>query len=158
MYCRWENGGSCERPTFPPPDYRIRGTGAARATQTFSRSTRKIALTPAGKTYRDFARAALAAIGSADESLRTLRSDLTGQIRLTAPFSWGQRVLAPVASALLPLYVCDDDIAAGRLVKLLPAWVPVTKFCAQVIAVVAPDRMRLSRNQAFIDFLRERLS
>ena len=254
---------------------------AVRATL-FSRSTRKIALTPAGEIYLDFARAALAAIGSADESLRTLRSDLTGQIRLTAPFSWGQRVLAPVASeflavhpgieiellledrlldvayeridialratassaqglvaipvarvdwvvvaapaylaraevpqepddlarhpcmsywressdeswqfvagqqtvttrvrgrfrannpeaiagaalaglgiALLPLYVCDADIAAGRLVKLLPAWVPVTKFSAQVIAVVAPDRMRLSRNQALIDFLRERLS
>ena len=251
-------------------------------TTLFSRSTRKIALTPAGEIYLDFARTALVAIGSADERLRTLRSDLTGQIRLTAPFSWGQRVLArviaefllahpsieielfledrlldvayeridialratsspahglvsvPVARvdwvvvaapsylaqvetpqepadlvrhpcmsywressdnswqfaageqtvttrahgrfrannpesvldatvaglgiALLPLYVCEADLAAGRLAKLLPAWVPVTKFSAQIIAVATPDRMRFSRNQAFIEFLRAHLS
>lgn len=254
---------------------------AVRATL-FSRSTRRIALTPAGEIYLEFARAALVSIGAADERLRSLRSELTGLIRLTAPFSWGQRVLAPavgdflaahpgieielvledrlvdiayerfdvalratsslppglvstpvaridwdvvaapayldragvpdepedlaahpcmsywressdeawefaaaarsvsvrmhgrfrannpesVASAaiaglgiaLLPAYVCTDALADGRLVKLLPGWVPVCKFSAQVVAVSTPDRMRLQRNQAFVEFLQARLS
>ena len=60
----------------------------------FSRSTRKIALTPAGEAYADFARRALAEMAAGEEALRTLRSELTGSIRLTATISWGQRVLA----------------------------------------------------------------
>ena len=248
----------------------------------FSRSTRKIALTPAGDIYLDFARNALAAASTADERLRTLRADLTGLIRLTAPVSWGQHVLsksippflienpsieidlrledrimdlaaeridlalrmahvtAPnlvtdaVASlewvvcaapaylagsgipdepadlarhpcmnywretsddawqfatidrtvsvrvksrlrtnnpeavthaavaglgvAMLPLYVCESQLNSGRLVKVLPGWRPVTKYGNQIIAVAAPDRMRLSRNQFFLSYLKERLS
>ena len=60
----------------------------------FSRSTRKIALTPAGEAYLDFARRALREIGAAEERLRDLRFDLSGRIRVSATVSWGQRVLA----------------------------------------------------------------
>ena len=60
----------------------------------FSRSTRKVALTPAGEAYLEFARRALIEVAGAEERLRDLRAELTGQIRLTAPVSWGQRVLA----------------------------------------------------------------
>lgn len=247
----------------------------------FSRSTRKIALTPAGDIYLDFARSALSAANAADERLRTLRADLTGLIRLTAPVSWGEHVLSkvippfliahpsieidlkledrimdlaserfdialrmahvtapnlvtlPVARldwvvcaspaylgtcdvpaepselarhlcmnywreasdeawqfaavdrtvsvrvksrlrtnnpeavtnaalaglgiALLPLYVCGADIAAGRLVQLLPDWTPVTKYGNQITAVAAPDRMRLSRNRFFLNYLKDHL-
>jgi len=247
----------------------------------FSRSTRKVALTPAGETYLGFARRALDEIGAAEESLRALRSDLSGQIRITASVSWGQRVLAkrlpeflrlhpgihielllvdrlmdiayervdialrwtaaesldlvtvPVARidwviaaapsylavagtprepcdlgvhhcmsywressddawtfaiedrsedvqvrsryhannpeavadaalaglgiALLPRYLCDEEIAQGRLVQLLPAWTPRTKFGNGISAVVTPERMRFKRNQALLAFLRERL-
>ena len=247
----------------------------------FSRSTRKIALTPAGEVYLDFARRALLEVASAEERLRNLRSDLTGQIRVTAPVSWGQRVLAklipeflrqhpaieielllgdrmmdvahervdialrwtaapahelmsvPIAQvdwvicaapaylaaagephepdelaqhscmnywressddawhlragerevtvrvrsryrannpeavadaalaglgiAMLPLYTCDDALAAGRLQRVLAPWTPATKFGAGITAVVAPDRVRLSRNQALLTFLHDRL-
>lgn len=253
---------------------------AVRATL-FSRSTRRIALTPAGEVYLDFARKALAAVDAADERLRTLRDELTGRIRLTAPFSWGERVLArllpdflaahpgievellledrvmdlayeqidialrmtaaatpdlvtvPVAPldwalcaapaylagttpprepadlarhpcmsywrersdaswqlvrdgrrttvrvrgrlrantaeavvaaaraglgiALLPLYACGDDLAAGRLQRLLPEWTPQTRFGQRIVAVAAPDRIRYSRNQALLRFLQQRL-
>lgn len=248
----------------------------------FSRSTRKIALTPAGDIYLDYARNALAAANTADERLRTLRADLTGLIRLTAPVSWGQHVLSkaippflienpsieidlrledriidlaterfdialrmshvtapnlvatPVARldwavcaapaylasagapaepaelarhpcmsywressdeawqfaavdrtvtirvksrlrtnnpeavtsaavaglgiGLLPLYACDGDLEAGRLVKILADWKPVTKYGNQIIAVAAPDRMRLSRNQFFLSYLKDQLA
>ena len=63
-------------------------------TTLFSRSTRRVALTPAGEIYLAFARQALAALVHADEQLRDLRQDLSGQIRITAPGSWGQKVLA----------------------------------------------------------------
>lgn len=253
---------------------------AVRATL-FSRSTRRIALTPAGEAYLDFARSALRAVADADERLRDLRQELSGQIRLTAPVSWGQHVLAPLLPAflarhpaieielllgdrlmdiayeridlalrmsaaglpdlvatpvarldwvvcaapthlaragtpeapadlaghpcmsywressddawqlrrgdetctvrvhgryhanlpevvagaalaglgvaLLPTYVCADDLAQGRLLRLLPDWTPVTKFGNQITAVAAPDRMRLGRNRALLDYLKDAL-
>ncbi len=248
----------------------------------FSRSTRKIALTPAGETYLDFARRALAEVAQAEERLRELRVDLSGQIRLTAPASWGTRVLArhlpafmrqhpaieiellladrmmdlaaervdlalrwthqtphdlvsePVASvgwavvaapaylrgagtpaeprdltqhscicywrersddrwvlsdgdrrqqlqvrgryhansaeavadaalaglgvALLPLYVCDEALRDGRLQRVLPDWTPETRYGTRITAVATPERMRLSRNQALLAFLRQQLA
>ena len=247
----------------------------------FSRSTRRVALTPAGEVYLDHARSALQALTTADERLRHLRSDLNGLIRVTAPVSWGLRVLAkvvpaflaehpgieielrledrlmdiayervdialrmsatasqelsatPVAQlawvicatpaylaqagtpqepqdlrrhpcmsywretsdetwqldaadrsasvkvhgrlrannpesvaeavlaglgiALLPVYVCDAELADGRLVALLPGWTPVTKFGQQITALVPPDRLRLTRQLVFLHFLRDRL-
>ena len=60
----------------------------------FSRTTRRVTLAPAGEAYLEFARRALLEVNNAEERLRDLRVELTGQIRLTAPVSWGQRVLA----------------------------------------------------------------
>jgi DNA-binding transcriptional LysR family regulator len=256
---------------------------AVRATL-FARSTRRVALTPAGEAYLDFARNALRAVADADERLRDLRQELSGQIRITAPVSWGQQVLAPLLPdflarhpaieidlllgdrlmdiayeridlalrmsatglpdlvatpvarldwvvcaapahlahagtphapadlqahpcmsywrersdnawvlqdntsgvqqtvwvqgryhannpdavaqaavaglgvALLPAYVCAADLAAGRLLRLLQGWTPVTKFGNQITAVAAPDRMRLLRNRALLDHLRRELA
>jgi len=59
----------------------------------FSRSTRHIALTAAGETYLEHAKKALLALRAGEEVLTALRSDLKGRIRVTAPVSWGQRVL-----------------------------------------------------------------
>ena len=247
----------------------------------FSRSTRRIALTPAGEAYLEFARRALSEVAGAQERLRNLRAELTGESRLTAPVSWGQRVLAkaipgfllehpaievellladrvmdlayervdiglrwttahvpelvhePVAEvqwviaaapgylaqagtprvptdlaahpcmcywressddawtliagkrreqvrvrgryhannpeavadaalaglgvALLPRYLCDDALADGRLVAVLGRWTPETKFGTRIVAVGAPERMRLMRNQALLAYLRRKL-
>ena len=60
----------------------------------FSRSSRRVALTPAGEAYLGGARRALAEVADAQERVRELRQQLSGTIRLTAPVSWGQRVLA----------------------------------------------------------------
>ncbi len=73
---------------------RIAQLEAAVSSTLFSRSTRKVALTTAGEAYLVYARRAIDEISAADESLRALRSDLSGQIRITACVSWGQRVLA----------------------------------------------------------------
>lgn len=247
----------------------------------FARSTRRIALTSAGVVYLEFARTALESMRKAEERLRDLRQELTGEIRLTAPVSWGQRVLAPVAArflaqypgieidlvlddrrldlayegfdialrmspshppemmavplyelewrlcaspaylaaggtpqapsdlqahpcisywrvssdqewvlrnadetvkvrvagplrannpeavaqaalsgmgiALLPLYICQADIAAGRLESVLTDWQPQTKFGDMIFAVAPIERMRLSRNKCFLEFLKDQL-
>lgn len=248
----------------------------------FARSTRRVALTPAGELYLDHARRALGELHAAEERLRDLRAELSGAIRITAPVSWGQRVLArhlpdflrlhpavqleltlsdrvmdlaferidlalrwstlpqaehvavPVATvdwllaaspgylaaagtprepqdlvdhacmcywressddawllgspervqmqvrvqgryhanhpeavadaalaglgiAMLPGYLCDEALADGRLVRVLPAWTPLTQFGPRILAVVSPERARIARNQALLEFLRQRL-
>jgi DNA-binding transcriptional LysR family regulator len=86
----------------------------------FARSTRRIVLTPAGEAYAEFARRALAEIGAGEERLRALRSELTGRIRITAPVSWGQRVLAASLPEFLRLHraIEVELLLADRIVDL----------------------------------------
>jgi DNA-binding transcriptional LysR family regulator len=247
-----------------------------------TRNSRKLALTPCGLVYLDFAKQALFAMQQADEGLRNLRDEPTGRIRVTAPVSWGMYALGkalpdflsafpqievelilqdkiidiahegidialrmtatpsldlvsiPVAQltwvicaaptyittagephlpsdlahhpcmnywsahsdddwrlqrdkveqvlrvrnryrannpeaimnaviaglgiALLPRYCCEQALADGRLVPVLTDWAPVTKFGNQITAVLAPDRVGFSRNQAFLKFLKSKFS
>ena len=258
-------------------------------TTLFSRSTRKVALTPAGETYVDYAKRALAEVSDGMERVRSLRTELSGTLRLTAPVSWGQRVLAkhlpeflkmhpsleidlmlndrmmdmateridvalrwsshsnherhgtplteinwfltaspayiaqyglpaePVelndhaclyyrrdntddhwtlqhklaakqsaphnvevnvggryrvdnpeavlesatagmGIALLPDYLCVQAIEKGSLVKVLTSWTPLTKFGTHIVALCPPDRKKISRNQALIDYLQRSMS
>ena len=60
----------------------------------FSRSTRRIALTPTGEAYLPHALKILGEMRAAVEDINAMHHDLVGKIRLTAPVSWGQRVLA----------------------------------------------------------------
>jgi len=57
--------------------------------------------------------------------------------------------------ALLPDYLCTQALQDGALVKVLPSWVPKTKFGNAITAVTPPDRMRILRNKIFIDFVSE---
>jgi DNA-binding transcriptional LysR family regulator len=258
-------------------------------TTLFSRSTRKVALTPAGETYVDYAKRALAEVSDGMERVRSLRTELSGNLRLTAPVSWGQRVLAkhlpeflklhpsleidllltdrmmdlaaeridvalrwsshsqherhgtplteikwfltasptyiaqhglpsePVelndhacvyyrrdnsddhwtlqhslaatqsnpchvevkvggryrvdnpeavlesamagmGIALVPDYLCIQAIEQGSLVKVLTPWTPQTKFGTHIVALCPPERKKISRNQALIDYLQRVMS
>jgi len=258
-------------------------------TTLFSRSTRKVALTPAGETYVEYAKRALDEVSDGMERVRSLRTELSGTLRLTAPVSWGQRVLAkhlpeflklhpsleidlmlndrmmdmateridvalrwsshshherhgtplteikwfltaapayiaqyglpaePVelndhaclyyrrdntddhwtlqnklaakqstpssvevnvsgryrvdnpeavlesatagmGIALLPDYLCVQAIEKGNLVKVLTPWTPLTKFGTHIVALCPPDRKKISRNQALIDYLQRAMS
>lgn len=244
----------------------------------FARSTRRVVLTPAGEAYLAHARRALAELTAGEEAVRALRSALSGRIRVTAPVSWGQRVLAkrlpeflkrhpaieidlqladrimdlafegidialrwssapapefvctPVAAirwvmaaspgyladagqprhpddlqhhaclsywressdgawtlargdercavrvpsryhvdnpeavvdaalaglgvGLMPGYLCEEALDAGRLRPVLPDWTPLTKFGTRITALTTPERLRVGRNRALLDFLR----
>lgn len=89
-------------------------------TTLFSRSTRRVALTPAGETYLEHARRALGEMAAGEERLRALRSDLSGRIRLTAPVSWGQRVLSRRLPEFLRLHpgVEVELVLADRLMDV----------------------------------------
>ena len=264
---------------------RIAQLEARVGTTLFSRSTRKIVLTPAAEAYLPYARRALAEIIAGQECVRAQRDELTGRIRLTAPVSWGQHVLArrlpeflrrhpeveidliladrmfdlateridmalrwsasappeltaaPVATirwvlaaahdylaragvptepadltahsclcywrdssderwslsrcdeagavhrpaatlvhargryhvdnpdavaqaalsglgiALLPDYLCLDALHDGRLIQVLPQWIPQTQFGTGILVVAAPERLRLRRNRLLWEFL-----
>lgn len=70
----------------------------------FSRSTRHIALTSAGELYLEHAKRALAELRAAEELILASRSEIQGRIRITAPVSWGQRVLCRVLPEFLKLH------------------------------------------------------
>lgn len=91
----------------------------------FSRSSRKIVLTPAGEAYLAYAQRALNEITGGLERVRALKFELTGSLRLTAPVSWGQRVLARHLPSFLKFHpaveielILSDrimDLAAERM-------------------------------------------
>lgn len=87
---------------------RVASLEASIDTLLFSRSTRKIALTSAGEIYLDFAQRTVAQASAALESVQDLHAatsgGLAGKIRLTAPVSWGQQVLARHLPAFVTLH------------------------------------------------------
>lgn len=90
----------------------------------FSRSTRRVDLTPAGEILVDALQRALHDIDLGVEAARELRVAPSGVLRVTAPVSWGQRTLVPMLPRFLARYpqvevelVLTDnlvDIAAQR--------------------------------------------
>lgn len=91
---------------------RVASLEASVDTTLFSRSTRKIALTSAGELYLDFAQRTVTQASAALESVQDLHATtntnatggLVGKIRLTAPVSWGQQVLAKYLPAFVTLH------------------------------------------------------
>ena len=74
------------------------------------------------------------------------------------PDAVADAALAGLGIALLPGYLCTGALAEGRLVRVLPEWVPQTKFGHRIMAVAAPERLALARNQALLHFLQHALA
>jgi len=60
-------------------------------TRLFNRTTRRIALTDAGRRYLERSRQVLVLLSEADAELREETADLQGTLRVTAPVMFGQR-------------------------------------------------------------------
>ena len=81
-----------------------------------------------------------------------------GRYHVDNPEAVAEAAIAGLGIAMLPDYLCLDQLADGRLVRVLPGWAPQTKFGSVISAVSTAERMRLSRNQVLLSFLRQQLA
>ena len=88
---------------------------------------------------------------------RSVAVQVRSRFRANNPEAVADAALAGLGIALLPLYVCQEDLATGRLLRILPQWTPITRFGNQITAAVAPDRIRFPRHRVFLDFIKQRL-
>jgi len=72
--------------------------------QLLVRTTRKVSTTVAGQLYLDRMRPLLAELDRADELIRQQHDTLSGELRLSAPVSFGQKYLPPVLEAFRSTY------------------------------------------------------
>jgi DNA-binding transcriptional LysR family regulator len=89
--------------------------------QLLTRTTRSVALTRAGEGYLDEVRAALRALGRAEDEARAAQNTLTGPLRVSAPLSFGLRFLPDVVQGfrlLHPRIVLTLDLS-DRFVDIL---------------------------------------
>lgn len=86
-----------------------------------NRTTRRLSLTEAGRTFYDGAHRMLAEAASAEAAVTQLAARPTGTLRLSVPMSFGSRHLGPVLADFLTL--CPElglDVVLGdRLVDLV---------------------------------------
>ncbi len=74
-----------------------------------------------------------------------------GRYRVDNPEAMAEAALAGLGVALLPDHLCQEGLADGRLLRVLPGWTPQTKFGSLISAVSTAERMPLQRNQMLLD-------
>jgi DNA-binding transcriptional LysR family regulator len=94
----------------------------------------------------DFDRVALSAKDGDDVTI-----PISPSIRTNSGLTARQIVLGGDCIGLLPDYAVRDDIAAGRLVRLLPDW---SHRPGEIAAIYAHKKSMSPRLRAFLDFLR----
>jgi DNA-binding transcriptional LysR family regulator len=67
-------------------------------------------------------------------------------------------VLANLGLGLLPTFVVQNDLDAGRLRPVLPAWTPEGPFATTAWALWQPQRAMATKLRAMVDFLVKELS
>ena len=89
---------------------------------------------------------------------RIARVRVQGRYHVDNPEAVAEAAIAGLGIAMLPDYLCQDGLADGRLMRVMPGWVPQTKFGSVISAVSTAERMRLSRNQVLLSFLRQQFA
>ena len=69
-----------------------------------NRTTRKVALTPAGADYLDHCRRIFAELAAAEETLSRAKEQPTGRLRVDVPGSFGRHILLPALPDFLARY------------------------------------------------------
>jgi DNA-binding transcriptional LysR family regulator len=69
-----------------------------------NRTTRKVALTPAGRDYLEHCRRVFAELAAAEETLRRGKEQPTGRVRVDVPGSFGRHILLPALPEFLARY------------------------------------------------------
>lgn len=78
---------------------------------------------------------------------------VSGSLRINDDEALSQAVLGGLGLALLPTFIVGKDLQEGRLVEVLPGYVPTERF---IYAVHLPNRHLPLKVRAFIDFLIKR--
>lgn len=84
------------------------------------------------------------------------RLAVTGRLRINNGDALLAAALGGLGVALLPCFICGQDLRAGRLIQVLPAW---SGPADTAIAAVYPTSRNLSpKVRVFVDFLTERFA
>ena len=75
---------------------------------------------------------------------------VSGSLRINDDEALSQAVLGGLGLALLPTFIVGRELQAGRLIEVLPGYVPVDRF---LYAVHLPNRHLPLKVRVFIDFL-----
>lgn len=78
---------------------------------------------------------------------------VSGTLRINDDEALSQAVLGGLGLALLPTFIVGKDLQEGRLVEVLPGYVPTERF---IYAVHLPNRHLPLKVRAFIEFLMKR--
>ena len=78
---------------------------------------------------------------------------VSGSLRINDDEALSQAVLGGLGLALLPTFIIGRELQAGRLVEVLPGYVPVERF---IYALHLPNRHLPQKVRACIDFLAAR--
>ncbi|MCL2344659.1 MAG: LysR family transcriptional regulator [Desulfobulbus sp.] len=78
---------------------------------------------------------------------------VAGNLRINDDEALSQAVLGGLGLALLPTFIIGGELRAGRLVEVLPDYLPVER---SIYAVHLPDRHLPSKVRVFIEFLQQR--
>ena len=76
---------------------------------------------------------------------------VNGRYRVDNPEAVLESAMLGMGIALLPDYLCVPAIEKGSLVKVLAPW-------THIVALCPPERKKISRNQALIDYLQRTMS
>jgi DNA-binding transcriptional LysR family regulator len=81
------------------------------------RTTRRVALTDAGRLYLDYARQARELLGDGERAVSAVRTEVDGLLRITGPTSFGDGILVDLLAefrALHPRVRFDVDLSIGQ--------------------------------------------
>jgi len=78
---------------------------------------------------------------------------VSGSLRINDDEALSQAVLGGLGLALLPTFIVGSELLAGRLVEVLPDYLPAGRF---IYAVHLPDRHLPMKVRVFIEFLQQR--
>ena len=114
-------------------------------TQLFHRSTRSISLTEAGQIYLAHAAQALGAARDAEDAVAALQGKPVGQLKISAPMSFGRLHVAPLVAGFLSNHpgVTLDLTVDDRVVDLVEAG-----YDMAIRAGVMPDSSLVARRLA----------
>ena len=71
------------------------------AIKLLNRTTRKISVTEAGNLYYEKCRHLVEGLESAEQAVTNMQTTLTGQLKLTAPLTYGEKFIAPLVNEFI---------------------------------------------------------